>query len=56
MKIAKGIASKIKENVEHHVGELEISQVWYKYPHLIQKDKLSKINWILKNIFKIFPL
>ena len=51
MKIAKGIASKIKENVEHHVGELEISQVWYKYPHLIQKDKLSKHKLDFEKIF-----
>lgn len=41
MKIAKGIANKIKDNIEHHVGELEVSHVWYKYPHLIKKDKLT---------------
>jgi creatinine amidohydrolase len=39
--LAKGIAH-IKEAVEHHAGELEISHVWYKHPHLIKKEKLTK--------------
>lgn len=39
MYLAKGIAH-IKEAVEHHAGELEISQVWYKYPHLVKPEKL----------------
>lgn len=51
MKIARGIASRIKENVEHHVGELEVSQVWYKYPHLIQKDKLTDAKVDFEKIF-----
>lgn len=54
MKIARGIASKIKENVEHHVGELEVSQVWYKYPHLIQSDKLVKSSLNFEKIFSKF--
>lgn len=37
--IGKGIAN-IKDAVEHHAGELEISHVWYKHPHLIKADKL----------------
>ena len=53
MKIAKGIASKIKDAPEHHVGELEVSHVWYKYPHLIKKDKLTKKK---VNFIKIFSL
>lgn len=40
MYLAKGIAH-IKEAAEHHAGELEISHVWYKYPHLIKPDKLT---------------
>lgn len=51
MKIAKGIASKVKESPEHHVGELEVSHVWYKYPHLIKKDKLSKKRINFEKIF-----
>ncbi|PIP63040.1 creatinine amidohydrolase [Candidatus Roizmanbacteria bacterium CG22_combo_CG10-13_8_21_14_all_35_9] len=51
MKIAKGIASKIKDNIEHHVGELEVSHVWYKYPHLIKKDKLTKKGINYEKIF-----
>ncbi len=51
MKIAKGIASKIKNNIEHHVGELEVSHVWYKYPHLIKKNKLTKKGINYEKIF-----
>jgi creatinine amidohydrolase len=40
MFLAKGVAH-IKEAVEHHAGELEISHVWYKYPHLIKAEKLT---------------
>lgn len=42
MKMGKGVAKKIKSASEHHAGELEISQVWYKYPHLIKKTELTK--------------
>lgn len=42
MKIGRGIAQKIKGDVvEHHGGQLEISQVWYKRPELIKQDKLN---------------
>jgi creatinine amidohydrolase len=51
MKIAKGIAGKIKDNIEHHVGELEVSHIWYKYPHLIKKDKLTKKGIKFERIF-----
>lgn len=44
-------ATEIKENIEHHAGELEISHVWYKYPHLIDKDKLYDKNVDLSNKF-----
>ena len=39
MYLAKGIAH-IKDAVEHHAGELEISNTWYKHPHLIKEEKL----------------
>lgn len=51
MKIAKGIAGKTKEESEHHAGELEISHLMYKYPHLIKKDKLSDRNIDAEGIF-----
>ncbi len=35
-------AAKIRESKEHHAGELEISHLMYKFPHLIEKDKLPK--------------
>lgn len=41
MFLGKGIAH-IKEAVEHHAGELEISHVWYKHPHLINPEKLTQ--------------
>jgi creatinine amidohydrolase len=40
MYLAKGVAH-IKEAVEHHAGELEISHVWFKRPELIKPDKLT---------------
>ncbi len=40
MYLGKGIAH-IKEAAEHHAGELEVSHVWYKHPHLIKKEKLT---------------
>ena len=33
-------AGEVKDAVEHHAGELEISHVWYKHPELIRKDRL----------------
>jgi creatinine amidohydrolase len=40
MFLGKGIGH-IREAVEHHAGELEISHVWYKHPHLIRHEKLT---------------
>jgi creatinine amidohydrolase len=54
MKIARGIASKIKDNIEHHVGELEVSHVWYKYPHLIKKNMLTKKGINFEKIFSVY--
>ena len=51
--IGKGIA-RIKEAVEHHAGELEISHVWYKHPHLIRKEKLPDRQVDLKPILSPF--
>lgn len=44
-------ADKVKETLEHHAGELEISHVWYKHPELIRQEKLPKTNIDLKKTF-----
>ena len=41
MYLARGIARQIKEANEHHAGELEISQVLYKFPHTIRSGRFS---------------
>ena len=51
--LAKGIAD-IKEAVEHHAGELEISHVWYKHPHLIKADKLPDQPIDMKSVLSPF--
>jgi len=53
MYLAKGIAH-IKEAVEHHAGELEISHVWYKYPHLVKPEKLTSEQIDLEPILSPF--
>lgn len=53
-KIAKGIAKKIKEEPEHHAGELETSHLMYKYPKLINKDKLMRKNIDFEKVFSPF--
>jgi creatinine amidohydrolase len=53
MYLAKGIAH-IKEAVEHHAGELEISHVWYKYPYLVKPEKLTSKQIDLEPILSPF--
>lgn len=53
MYLAKGIAH-IKERLEHHAGELEVSHVWYKYPSLIKKEKLTREHVDLEPILSPF--
>jgi len=53
MYLARGVAH-IKEAVEHHAGELEISHVWHKYPHLIRSDKLTSEHVDLEPILSPF--
>ena len=53
MYLAKGIAH-IKDAVEHHAGELEISHVWHKHPDLIKPDKLTHEQVDLEPIFSSF--
>ena len=47
-------AAHIKEAVEHHAGELEISHVWYKHPHLIKPDRLPSEHVDLEPILSPF--
>ena len=54
MLLARGIAKELKETREHHAGELEVSQVWHKFPHLIKEDKLTTEEVDLKEIFSEF--
>ena len=53
MYIGKG-AAPIKDAVEHHAGELEISHVWHKFPHLIRQQKLPAEHIDLEPIFSPF--
>lgn len=53
MFLAKGIAH-IKDAVEHHAGELEISHVWYKYPNLIKPEKFAPEHVDLEPILSPF--
>jgi creatinine amidohydrolase len=51
--IGKGIAH-IKAAQEHHAGELEISHIWYKHPHLVKPEKLPEEQVDLKPILSPF--
>ncbi len=42
MKMGKKVANETKEAPEHHCGELEIAQCWYKFPDLIKADRLTR--------------
>jgi creatinine amidohydrolase len=53
MYLAKGIAH-IKDAIEHHAGELEVSHVWYKHPHLIKPEKLTPEHIDLEPVFSPF--
>ena len=44
-------AREVKDEPEHHSGELEISHVYYKYPHLIKAEKLTEENVDLTGMF-----
>lgn len=54
MKLAKGIAKKIERAPEHHAGELEISHLWYKFPRLIKKGKLTTNRLNFEKIFSSY--
>jgi creatinine amidohydrolase len=47
-------AGQIKSAPEHHAGELEISHVWYKHPHLIRQERLTRENVDLPAIFSAY--
>ena len=54
IKIGSVVANKIKEEKEHHAGELEASHMLYKFPHLIDKEKLPAISPNLDAIYSRF--
>jgi creatinine amidohydrolase len=54
--LAKGIAGDLKEHTEHHCGELEISQLWYKYPHLLRTDRLTNEEVDLREVMSPFAV
>lgn len=39
--LGRTIARETKEVVEHHAGELELSQVWYRYPPHVRPDRFT---------------
>lgn len=47
-------AAEIKDAIEHHAGELEISHVWYKFPHTIKEEKLANDEVDLTKILSPF--
>ncbi|MBQ9942459.1 MAG: creatininase family protein [Christensenellaceae bacterium] len=44
-------AAEVKDEIEHHSGELEISHVYYKFPGLIKEEKLVEENVDLPGLF-----
>ena len=54
MYLARGIASRIKESNEHHAGELEISQIYYKFPHTLKTEKFSEAHCDFAGVFGPF--
>lgn len=54
MYLARGIARKIKESNEHHAGELEVSQVYYKFPHTIKSEQFSTAQCDFEGVFGPF--
>ena len=54
IKIGVSIANKIKESKEHHSGELEASHMLYKYPNLVKKGIIPKIEPKLEEMYSKF--
>jgi creatinine amidohydrolase len=54
MYLARGIARQLKETNEHHAGELEVSEVWYRFPHTIKADRLSDAHCEFDAVFGPF--
>ncbi len=56
-RMARGIATKLKgETIEHHAGLLEVSQLLYKRPELVNTDKLENITINHEEEFSKFGL
>ena len=54
IKIGSEVANKVKEEKEHHSGELEASQMLYKYPELVDLKEIPKINPNLEEKYSKF--
>ncbi|MDI6823642.1 MAG: creatininase family protein [Bacillota bacterium] len=54
MYLARGIAARVKETFEHHAGELEISHVWYRFPHLIHPERIPAASVPLEQVLSGF--
>jgi creatinine amidohydrolase len=39
--LGRTIAREVKEPPEHHAGELELSQVWYRFPPHVRPDRFT---------------
>jgi creatinine amidohydrolase len=54
MYLARGIAARLKSVNEHHAGELEISQVYYKYPETVKAERFSDAECDFPGVFGAF--
>ena len=54
MYFGRGAARRLKAANEHHAGELEISEVYWRYPHLIKAEKLSEAHCDFEEVFGPF--
>jgi creatinine amidohydrolase len=52
--LARGIASRVKSATEHHAGELEVSQVYYKFPDVVRADRFSGAHCDFADVFGPF--
>lgn len=42
MQLSRTIANRIKSAPEHHAGELELSEMYYRYPNHVRIDRLTE--------------
>jgi creatinine amidohydrolase len=49
--LARSVAPTIKETVEHHAGELELSHVHYRFPGSVRTDRLTDAHVDFQQVF-----